>query len=271
MSNLTVVKNHKKLLSPLNSSPSVCLEYKVSSKLKHLPSMVHNFGLKTDRYQYWLATKITKIFVTTIFRVFDLCRVSNFIKTEALATFAQNYGLKDDRCQYWQLPYWTGVKNRKKTIATIEFITLNFCKVRNVIKIEAFAVLVPKLWPKNWQVPTLTGINIDMRQKLQNDFVTIEFRASDLYRVSNFIKTEALATFVQNYGLKDARCQYWQVSNKFDQGQESQITIVTIEFTTLYLCRVRNFIKVKAFVVLHPKQWPKRWQVPTLTGVKNHR
>ena len=56
-------------------------------------------------------------------------------------------------------------------------------------------------------MPTLTGINIDRHQKLQKTFVTIEFRAFDLCRVLNFIKTEAPATFVQNYDLKDDRCQ----------------------------------------------------------------
>ena len=104
----------------------------------------------------------------------------------------------------------------KKTIVPIEFTTLTLCWVWNFIKIQAFAVLRPKLWPNRWQVPTLTGVNIDRYQKLQK-------------------------------------------------------TIVTIEFTALDLCRVRNFIKIEAFAVLRPKLWPKRWQVPTLTGVKNHR
>ena len=58
-------------------------------------------------------------------------------------------------------------------------------------------------------------------------------------------------------------------SVKFDSCQESQKTIVTIEFVTLDLFRVQNFIKIEAFAVLRPKLWPKRWQVPTLTGVKN--
>ena len=58
---------------------------------------------------------------------------------------------------------------------------------------------------------------------------------------------------------------------KFNRSRESQKTIATIEFTTLILCRVRNFIKIEAFAVLRPKLWPKRWQVQTLTRVKNHR
>ena len=54
---------------------------------------------------------------------------------------------------------------------------------------------------------------------------------------------------------------------KFDRSRESQKTIDTIEFTTLNLCGVRNFVKIEVFAVLHPKLWPNRWQVPTLTGV----
>ena len=56
-----------------------------------------------------------------------------------------------------------------------------------------------------------------------------------------------------------------------DRLGELQKTIVTIEFTTLTLCRVRNFIKIEAFSVLRPKLWPDRWQVPTLTGVINYK
>ena len=107
-------------------------------------------------------------------------------------------------------------RESQKTIVPIECTTLTLCWVWNFIKIQAFAVLRPKLWPNRWQVPTLTGVNINRRQKLQKN-------------------------------------------------------IVTIEFTTLDLWRVRNFIKIEAFVILCPKLWPERWHVPTLTGVKNHR
>ena len=63
-------------------------------------------------------------------------------------------------------------------------------------------------------------------------------------------------------------------SVKSDRRWESQKTIVTIEFTTLMLCWVQNFIKIEAFAVLHPKLpklWPNRWQVHTLTDVKNYK
>ena len=73
-----------------------------------------------------------------------------------------------------------------------------------------------KTWPNRWQLPTLTGVNIDRRQKLQK-------------------------------------------------------AIVTIEFTTLDLCRVQNFIKIEAFTAFHPKLWPERWHMATLAGVKNHK
>ena len=61
---------------------------------------------------------------------------------------------------------------------------------------------------------------------------------------------------------------------KFDRHWESQKTIVTIEFTTLTLCWVWDFIKTDTFAVLClklPKTWPNRWQVPTLTGVKSYK
>ena len=44
-------------------------------------------------------------------------------------------------------------RESQKTIFTIEFTTLTLFRVRNCIKIEAFAFLRPKLWPNRWQVP----------------------------------------------------------------------------------------------------------------------
>ena len=113
------------------------------------------------------------------------------------------------------MPILKGVKfdrhwESQKTIVTIEFATLTLCRVQNFIKIKAFTILRPKLWPNRWQVPTLTGVNIDRHQKLQKTIVNIEFTALDLCRVQNFIKIEHLPFFVQNYGLKDDRCQHWQ-------------------------------------------------------------
>ena len=60
MSNLTGVENHKKLLSLLNSPSSLCVKYEISSKLKHLPFFVQNYGLKDDRCQHWQVSRITE-------------------------------------------------------------------------------------------------------------------------------------------------------------------------------------------------------------------
>ena len=96
-----------------------------------------------------------------------------------------------DRCQIWQASRIT------KTIVTIESTILTLCSVQNFIKIEAFAIIrskLSKLWPNRWQVSTLTGVNINRRQKFQKTIVTIEFTALDLCRIPNFIKFEAFAT-----------------------------------------------------------------------------
>ena len=62
MSNLAGrCQNYKKLLSPLNSAPSICAELKVSSKLKHLPFFAQICGLKHDWCQYWQRLKLTSI------------------------------------------------------------------------------------------------------------------------------------------------------------------------------------------------------------------
>ena len=148
MSNLTDERQKlKKLLSPLNSAPSICAEYKILSKVKLLQLLL---------------------------KAFVVLRPNLWPKT-------------------WQVPILTEVKIDKhqesqKIIATIEFTSLNLCRVRNFIKIEAFAVLRPKVRAKRGQLPTLTGVKSDKRQKLQKALATIEFTALDLCRVRNFIK-----------------------------------------------------------------------------------
>ena len=57
--NLTSEENHKKQLSLLNSPPSLCVEYEMKLKLKHLLFFVQNYGLKEDRCQHWQVSKIT--------------------------------------------------------------------------------------------------------------------------------------------------------------------------------------------------------------------
>ena len=54
-------ESQKAIVSPLNSAPLICLKYKISSKLKHLPFLVHNFGLKTERCQHWQVSMLTGI------------------------------------------------------------------------------------------------------------------------------------------------------------------------------------------------------------------
>ena len=77
----------------------------------------------------------------------------------------------------WQVPILRSVKfdsrqESQKAIVTIEFATLDLFIVHNFFKIEVFAVLGPYLWPKNWQVPTLTDINIDRRVKNYKNFLS---------------------------------------------------------------------------------------------------
>ena len=66
----------------------------------------------------------------------------------------------------------------------------------------------------------------------------------------------------------------WQVpiltGVNFEKRRESQKAIVTIEFTTLILYIVLNFIKIEAFAVLCPKPWPtddrcQHWQASIVT------
>ena len=45
-------------------------------------------------------------------------------------------------------------------------------------------------------MPTITGVNIDSRQKLQKNIVTIEFTTLTLCRERSFIKIEAFAVLV---------------------------------------------------------------------------
>ena len=191
----------------------------------------------------------------------------------------ENCGLKDNKYQYWQLSVLASIKNRKENIATIEFTTLGLCKVQNLIKIGRFAIFRPKLWQIRSLVPISTDLNIDRHQESQKNWsllisglsICVEFQISSKLKILQLLLKIIVTiefTNLRNYGLKDDsanidKCQIWQ-------GWESQKTIVTIEFTTLILCRVQNFIKIEAFVALRPKLpklWPNRWQVHRLTSV----
>ena len=131
------------------------------------------------------------------------------------------------------MPILTGIKfdrrrESQKTIVTIEFTTSTLSGVRNFIKIEVFSVFHPKLWPNRWQVPTITGANMDRHQKLQKMIITIEFTALDLCRVQNFIKTEAFAFFIQSYGQTGANIGRCQESQKTISSMNSAFSNCTL-------------------------------------------
>ena len=50
----------QKLLSLLNSPASLCVEYEISLKLKHLLFFIQNYGLKDDRCKHWQVSRITE-------------------------------------------------------------------------------------------------------------------------------------------------------------------------------------------------------------------
>ena len=88
-------------------------------------------------------------------------------------------------------------------------------------------------------------------------------------RVSNFIKTEALATLAQNYGLKDDWYQYWQVSNF--TGVENHKKLLSLLNSPPWLCAEYEISSKLKHLPFFIQNWPERWQLPTLAGVKNHR
>ena len=107
-----------------------------------------------------------------------------------------------------------------KTIVIIELTTLGLCKVQNFVKIGRFVVFGPKLWPKRWQVPISTGVNIDRRQESQKNLsplnsgpsIYVDFQISSKLRCMQLLlKTIVTIEFTtcHNYGLEDHRCQYW--------------------------------------------------------------
>ena len=109
---MTGVENHKKLLSLLNPPSSLCVAYKISSKLKHLPLFVQNFqnyGLTDDRCLHWqvsilIGVKNFKKLLSPLNLPPSICaeyQISSNLKH--LPLFVQNYGLEDDRCWYWQV------------------------------------------------------------------------------------------------------------------------------------------------------------------------
>ena len=150
----------QKTIVTIDFAPSICLDCKISSKLKHLVFLVYNFGLGTDR------------------------------------------------CQHWQVSILTGIKNYKKFLSPLNSGPSIYVEFQISSKLKLFQLLFKAM---AWK---MTGANIDsceiwQASKITKTIVTIEFTTLDLCRVRNFIKIEAFVIFVQNYGLKDDRCQHW--------------------------------------------------------------
>ena len=136
----------------------------------------------------------------------------------------------------WQVPVLTGVKfdrrgESQKTIVTIEFTALTLCWVRNFIRIEAFAVLRPKLWPDRWQVPTLTGV-----------IITKNYCHQWTHR-PRFVKS---TKFHQNWSIccSSSKTMAWKMTGaNIGRYQESQKTIVINEFSTFKLFSMQSFVE----------------------------
>ena len=77
----------------------------------------------------------------------------------------------------------SGCQKLQKPIATIELSAFDLCRIQSSIKIEAFTVLRPNLWPKTQKVPILTEVKIDKHQESQKNIVAIEFVTLNLFRV----------------------------------------------------------------------------------------
>ena len=115
---MTDYQESQKILSPLNSGPSICVDFQISSKLKPL--------------QLLLKTVVTIKFTTL-----------------------RNYGLIDDRCQYCQVSNLTGIKNHKKLLSLLNSPPSLCVEYKISSKLKYFR---PKLWLERWQVSTLVGV-----------------------------------------------------------------------------------------------------------------
>ena len=129
MLNLTGVENHKKLLSRLNSPPSLCVEYEISSKLK----LILSPKLPKTWPNRWQLPTLTSVNIDrsqklqkTDFTALDLNRVQNFIKIEAFTTLHPK--LWPER---WHVPTLASVKNYKKSLSSINSAPSNCsrCKI----------------------------------------------------------------------------------------------------------------------------------------------
>ena len=65
-------------MSLLNSPPSICVEYEISSKSKHLSFFIQNNGLKDDRCQHWQVSRITDNYCHQWIQHFQIVHYAKF-------------------------------------------------------------------------------------------------------------------------------------------------------------------------------------------------
>ena len=171
---LTAFMNHKKLLSPFNLPPSVCVKSKISSKLKDLPFLVQNCGPKDDRCQYWRLQESRKNLsplnsgpsICAEFQISSKMKLLQpLLRTIITIEFSTlcNYDLKDDRCQYWQVPNLTGLENYKKLLSLLNSPPSLCAEYEISSKLKHFPFFVQNYGLtddkcQHWQVSTLTGV-----------------------------------------------------------------------------------------------------------------
>ena len=116
----------------------------------------------------------------------------------------------------------------------------------------------------------MTGASIDRCQIWQAWRIAKSYCHYWIHRSHFVLSTK----FHQNWSIcrSSSKTMAWQMTGaNIDRCYKLQKTIATNELTALDLWRVQNFIKIEAFVVLRPKLWREKWQVPILAGIKNHR
>ena len=116
----------------------------------------------------------------------------------------------------------------------------------------------------------MTGASIDRCQIWQAWRIAKNYCHYWIHRSHFVLSTK----FHQNWSIcrSSSKTMAWQMTGaNIDRCYKLQKTIATNELTALDLWRVQNFIKIEAFLVLRPKLWREKWQVPILAGIKNHR
>ena len=166
------------------------------------------------------------------FKFYQLAKMENFIQSDCFRRYTTVIVVPCLTIDHNLVIDISGVvcKNKKKKnncqYCQVSRISKNYCHhwinhtLQNFIKIGRFAVFGLKLWPKRWQVPISTGVNIDRRQESQKNLsplnsgpsIYVDFQVSSkLRRMQLLLKTIVTIEFttLHNYGLEDHRCQYW--------------------------------------------------------------